>query len=97
MNALVTDYGFRPRRPPACTRKQQSNIKQDVNRMFEKGLYQNVGEAWGTNNSQRQFFTMPYTTVVNNQGQFGQWLYQTPPILKEQALIELPRYATSGL
>ena len=97
MNVMVGDYRYRPRRAAACTRQQQADIKRDVNRQFEHGLYQNVGEAWGTNNSQRQFFTMPYTTIPNNQESFSKWLYDTPPILKEQGLIEHPKYALSGV
>lgn len=90
MNVLVSDIRYRPHRPAACTRRQRSDIKQDVKARFEDGLYNNVGDAWGTTNSQRQFFTMPATTIPNDQGGFAQWLYQTEPILKEQGLVQHP-------
>ena len=93
MNILVPDYQLRPRRPPACTRKNDVNIKQSIERDFRTNLYQNLDDAWGRNNSQRQYFTMPSTTIPNDQRGFAEWLYKTPPILKEQGLVEHPKYA----
>ncbi len=34
-------------------------------------------------NSQRQFFTMPWTTIPNAQNEFAKWLYLNPKTCKE--------------
>ena len=42
-----------------------------------------MSDIFGKNNSQRQFYTMPVTTIPNNQTQFANWLYKTEPTCKE--------------
>ena len=49
-----------------------------MNDKFNTGLYQDVGDVWGKNNSQRQFYTMPNTRPYSDQGSFANWLYNTP-------------------
>ena len=41
----------------------ESNVEQN----FNYGLYQDVGDVWGKNNGQRQFYTMPNTSIPNKQ------------------------------
>ena len=96
MNVLISDYKYRPQRPPACSRKNDANIKKNIDHDFRKNLYQNLDDAWGRNNSQRQYFTMPSTTIPNDQRAFAEWLYKTGPTKKEQGLVEHPNYELSG-
>ena len=46
-------------------------------------LYKDVSDIFSKNNSQRQFYTTPVTTIPNDQGSFADWLYKTPPTCKE--------------
>jgi hypothetical protein len=34
-------------------------------------------------NSQRNYFTMPWTTIPNDQEKFANWLYKNPDTCKE--------------
>ena len=52
-------------------------------RNFEE---QDVDDLFGRYNSQRQFYTMPSTTVPNDQKSFAEWLYKTPETCKENSL-----------
>jgi hypothetical protein len=80
MNVLQNEYIDNPTRPPACDYEE---VKDDVERNWNYNLYRDVGEAlWDRNNSQRQWFTMPWTTIPNDQGAFANWLYRTGPVCK---------------
>ena len=39
--------------------------------------------VFGKNNSQREFYTAPVTTIPNNQGDFADWCYKTGKTCKE--------------
>jgi len=80
MNVLQNEYIDNPTRPPACDYEE---VKDDVERNWNYNLYRDVGEAlWDRNNSQRQWYTMPWTTIPNDQGAFANWLYRTGPVCK---------------
>ena len=81
MNVLNNEYVDNPTRPAAC---EYSEVKEDLEQGFHYNLYQDLGDnIWEKNNSQRQFFTMPYTTIPNNQGDFARWLYRVGPVCKQ--------------
>ena len=42
-----------------------------------------VNDVFGKMNSQRQFYTMPSTTIPNAQDDFAKWLYLNPKTCKE--------------
>ena len=82
MNVLISDYDGNPNRNPACNINEE-NIKKNIQESFEKNLYQNTVDIWGRNNSQREYYTMPNTTIPNDQINFANWLYKTPTTCKE--------------
>lgn len=80
MNVLQNEYVDNPTRPPACDYEE---VKDEVEENWNHNLYKDVGEAiWDRVNSQRQWYTMPYTTIPNDQGSFANWLYKTGPTCK---------------
>jgi len=81
MNVLQNEYIDNPTRPPAC---EYEDVRDELESNFHYNLYQDLGDnIWEKNNSQRQFFTMPYTTIPNNQGDFARWLYKVGPVCKQ--------------
>ena len=50
---------------------------------FNKNLYRDLTDVYGKNNSQRQFYTTPITTVPNDQNSFANWLYRSEKTCKE--------------
>ena len=78
MNVLVSDYSARPERPPACT---DANDKIETN--FNIHLYRNVNDIWDKNNSQRQFYTNPATTIPNDRDSFMKWCWKTTAVCKD--------------
>jgi len=79
MNVLPTDTR---KRIQAC-RSYNKPINQDINKHFDSKLYKDVSDIFNNRNSQRQFYTMPSTTIPNDQETFSKWLYLTPPTCKE--------------
>jgi hypothetical protein len=78
-------------RPPGCrawidNTNQTREVKKEVKDSFNYNLYRDVGDLYGKRNSQREFFTMPWTTWPNDQTSFAKWLYQTGPTCKELGL-----------
>jgi hypothetical protein len=72
MNFTLDDYINNINRPPSCP---YDKVKNKMRKEFRKDIVQDPADLWGQNISDRQFFTMPWTTVVNNQSSLGKWLY----------------------
>lgn len=81
MNVLMNEYVDNPTRPPAC---EYEDVHDELESNFHYNLYQDLGDnIWQKNNSQRQFFTMPSTTIPNEQGKFARWLYKVGGVCKQ--------------
>lgn len=77
-NVLLSDYVIDPERPRACPYD-----KKAIDNQFYYNVYRDVDDIFEKNNGQRQFYTMPYTTIPNEQTKFAEWLYKTPKTCKE--------------
>jgi hypothetical protein len=88
MNATMKDYmnfdnnGNTIDRPPACD-PNDPKIKGMIDDTFNNNLYKDVGDVFGKMNSQRNYYTMPSTTIPNDQEAFAKWLYLNPNTCKE--------------
>ena len=80
MNFLVTD---KRNKKPACHSYNDPKIKDLVEDKFSHKLYRDINSVYNNENSQREFYTMPNTEVMNRQKELGEWLYMTPKTCKE--------------
>jgi hypothetical protein len=78
MNWRLYDKSFKK----ACD-INDSDVKNKVEKDFGQGLYQNIGDVYQKNNSQRQYYTVPVSSGINEQTDFANWLYKVPPTCKE--------------
>jgi hypothetical protein len=78
---LITDPKNKPR---AC--KPNEEIKEKIEDNFNINLFRDVSDVYGKNNSQRQYYTMPATTIPNDQTKFAKWLYGQGPTCKEKTM-----------
>ncbi len=69
-----------------------SDVMNDINDKFNYNLYRDSGDLYNKNNSQREFYTTPCTTIPNDQTMFSKWLYQTGPTAKEKAIYNAPEF-----
>jgi hypothetical protein len=84
MNVSINDYKKFPNRPPACNLQKRS-VRKAVNQYFDGELYRNVDDIFHRNASDRQFYTMPSTTIPNGQTDFAEWLYKPEKTCKESS------------
>jgi hypothetical protein len=84
MNVTMKDYLNidEKGRPEACDTSDPI-VKQSMDEFFNNNLFKDVNDVFGKMNSQRQFYTMPSTTIPNAQDEFARWLYLNPKTCKE--------------
>ena len=72
MNFTVSDLINNPDRPEAC---QYDDVKDELRKEFRSHVYSDNSDMWGKYISDRNFYTMPNTNVVNDQIGFAKWCF----------------------
>jgi len=76
MNYTVGDLIENPNKSPAC---KYEDVKNEMHNTFRKDMYADSSDLWGTFISDRNFYSMPNTGIVNNQIEFAKWCYDNNP------------------
>jgi hypothetical protein len=82
MNPSVYDLGRADKIYEACDLSNPA-VEQSVNRLFHEKMYRNASDVFNRESSQREFYTVPSTTIPNKQGEFAEWLYGKGATCKE--------------
>lgn len=82
MNPSVTDIKYSPDRPEACP-VENPMVKNQIERNYDKRVFRDVTDIFGRDNSERQFYTVPSSTIPNKQGEYAEWLYGNGATCKE--------------
>ena len=85
MNVLPTDYQ-NPKRLQACSHSSKK-IRRKIREAFEKRFPRDSDDVFSRNNSFRQFYTMPATTIPNSREKLQKWLYKTSETCKERGIL----------
>ena len=85
---LITDDKTKEAAPQSWN---NDNLKDKIEDKYNYNLYRDVGDLYGKSNGQRQFYTMPSTTIPNNQNSFAKWCYSTGPTCKETSIYCAPK------
>lgn len=81
-----------PEIPGACD-VDDPLIARRMDDAFNKNLYRDVSDIFSNQASDRQYYSMPVTTVPNMQVEFAKWLYDTGPTCKEdQSRCSIKKY-----
>jgi hypothetical protein len=80
MNPPVTDFG-KENIPVACN-SDDEDIKKNIERNFNVDLYRDLDDLFDNKNSQRVWYTIPVTSIPNDQESFANWLYKTDYVCK---------------
>lgn len=67
-------------------------IKEEIEEKFNVNLYRDVGDLYGKSNSQREYYTMPSTTIPNKQTEYAKWLYGQSSTCKEDGVKCAPNW-----
>ncbi len=89
MNVQMDDYLYNPDREAISKLNNYNNdeLNKEIDVAFNYNLYRDVDDVFNKQNSQREFYTMPSTTIPNKQGDLANWLYNVPPTCKENGLM----------
>jgi hypothetical protein len=77
MNVLIDEIKYNPNRPQAAP-VDSPIVKQTLDEYFRVQWFSDPTDVFGKSQSQRQFITMPSTTVPNDRDSFQNWLYKIP-------------------
>jgi hypothetical protein len=77
MNVLISEISDNPYRNPASS-VQGVRVKAQLDDYFDTMFASDPGDVFNHTQSQRQWYTMPSTTIPNDQGSFANWLYRVP-------------------
>jgi len=91
MNVLINEITENPNRPPACYYADE-DIREETEKYFNHNLYKNVEDIWDKRNGQRQYYTMPWTTIPNDRDTFMKWCWKTTNVCKDGDLDYCLRY-----
>lgn len=91
MNVLPTDYPrnvyskvheksqeYNPDRPAAAP-TDDPMVNAQLDDYFRTNFFNDPTDVFGKNQSQRQFITMPSTTIPNDRESYQNWLYKMAP------------------
>ena len=77
MNVLIDEIKYNPMRPPAANIGDME-VKTTLDDFFRVEFTSDPTDVFGRSQSQRQFITMPSTTVPNDASSYQNWLYKIP-------------------
>lgn len=80
MNSLPYDYE-EDTDLAACS-FEDPNVIQKSKDEFNKNLYRDANDLYEKANSQRTYYSMPSTTIANDQKGFAEWCYGVPETCK---------------
>jgi heme/copper-type cytochrome/quinol oxidase subunit 4 len=77
MNILVDEFKYHPTRPMAASVTDPS-VKVALDDFFRTEFTADPTDVFGRSQSQRQFVSVPSTSIPNDQGSYQDWLYKIP-------------------
>ena len=77
MNVLIDEIKYNPNRPAAAS-VMDPNIQISLDDFFRTEFARDPTDVFGRNQSQRQFITMPSTSIPNDVDSYQKWLYKIP-------------------
>jgi hypothetical protein len=69
--------------PAGACNTSDPGVQASMSANFNAKVFKDVNDLWGRNGSQREFYTVPSTTLGGDQAGFAKWLYGTGPTCKE--------------
>lgn len=79
MNVMLDDIHANPPKKKAC---DVNHVGKKIDEILDKTVYKNSFDIMGDEFRNRHFYTMPNSTVPNDQTDFGEWLYKIPDTCK---------------
>jgi hypothetical protein len=82
MNPSIIDYFNKNNNIKACDYDNKT-IEENVNSFFGDKVYKDINDIYGKGFSERQFYTVPASTIPNDRKSYEDWLYHRDKTCKE--------------
>jgi hypothetical protein len=82
MNPSIIDYANNNNDIKACPYNEEA-IENNINSYFKENVYKDINDIYERNFSERQFYTVPATTIPNDRQSYEKWLYHRDKTCKE--------------
>ena len=82
MNPSIVDYSNNNNNIKACPFNNEI-INDNINTYFKKNVYKDINDFYERKFSERQFYTVPSTTIPNDRQSYEKWLYYKDKTCKE--------------
>ena len=83
MNFTLGDAYNKPDRTEACA---YETAKSEMRKEFRKHVHFDLSDIWGKHSSDRQFYIMPNTRIINDTKSFAEWLYGNNGVCKSEGV-----------
>lgn len=93
MNVLMTEYTDNPSRAPAAA---VASVRSELDAYFDTMFANDPGDTYNRSQSQRQWVTMPATTIPNDQESFQNWLYRVPGQTCKEGNVDVCNFNTGA-
>jgi hypothetical protein len=77
MNVLLDEIKYNPTRPAAAP-VDGKDVQDSLDDFFRVQWTSDPTDVFGKSQSQREFYTMPSTSIPNDQESYQNWLYLIP-------------------
>jgi len=77
MNVLIDELKYNPKRPAAKS-VLDPLVQTTLNDFYKTEFYADPTDVFGKNQGQRQWVTMPSTSIPNDVDSYQKWLYRIP-------------------
>lgn len=77
MNVLIDELKYNPTRPAAAS-VLDPTVRLNLDEFFKTEFYSDPTDVFGKNQGQRQWVTMPSTSIPNDVDSYQNWLYKIP-------------------
>jgi len=77
MNVLVDELKYNPKRPAAAS-VLDPKVRLTLDEFFKTDFHSDPTDVFGKTQGQRQFITMPSTSIPNDVDSYQNWLYRIP-------------------
>ncbi len=63
-----------------------NQIQENIDTYFDESMFRNVDDIYDRSTSKRQFYTVPVSSLPNDQATFANWLYNRGDSCKEDTI-----------
>jgi hypothetical protein len=84
MNPSILDIKYNGDETYSACPVENEKISDLINKEFYKSAFRNVDDLYNKKSLDRQFYTMPSTTIPNEANKLGDWLYNNGKTCKEE-------------